>query len=109
MRFNFIIIGCIIIVSLLVLGYLSNDLYRYYNYHRNYDGLYLGSNLSYKQVNDISEDYDKFGDWVCINTRDMNYKDCVDTSIHECAHEVFAEIIESSPDKIQKVMEVLDE
>ena len=100
---SFIIILGILLISI---GWFSNDLYQDVKYRRDYDGLFLKAREQENAIQ-ITQQFDKLGDWVCINSRGMNYDECVITSQHECGHEVFAEIIEKNPEKIKEVMGVL--
>ena len=99
----------IVIMLLLAMGWVANEAYRSYNHIREYDGLsFSNATGSHADILKSAHGYDAYGDWVCTNVNGMSYAECVMTSQHECAHEIFAEIIEEHPEKIQEVMEVVE-
>lgn len=100
----------ILVALALIMGWLINDLYSAYIYQRSYNGLHIRPNrdMSYGEIKDLAETRDKYGNWICINVRNMKYEEVVDTCIHEAAHEVFARLIEESPEKMNKVFEVIE-
>ena len=101
------IIGFAILTMLiLTIGWLANDIYRNYTHQRDYEGLFI-MNAERQQARDTAKDYDTLGDWICINVNGMTYEDVIRTCQHEAGHEVFAEVIESRPDLIPEVMEVI--
>lgn len=79
-----------------------------FTYMRKIDGLYI-RNRTYERTEEITESYDYYGDWVCVNVRDMSFDRAVEVCNHEVGHEIFAEILENNPEKIKDVMEVLNE
>jgi hypothetical protein len=89
-----------------VLGWSLNELFEQMDYQKKYEGLYL-KNQSWSSSMDIAESVDKGGDWVCVNVRGMSFDRAVEVCQHEAGHEIFAEIIEKNPEKIDEVMEVL--
>lgn len=101
----------VIALLLVIFGWCVNDLYSSYRYTRSYNGLHIRppGEMSHEEIQELARTRDKFGNWICINVRDMKYSQVVDTCIHEAAHEVFARIIESEPEKINKVFEVIEE
>ena len=101
-----ILIG-IFVIGLLIMGWLSNEVYDEYKYKRILNGLYLRDS-TYQRVNQVTEKLDSKGDWTCVNVRGMSFEEAVETCQHESAHEIFAEIIENHPEKIKEVMEVIE-
>ncbi len=93
-------------ICLILIGWARNEVYREYTNQRDIDGFFL-QDATYKQSKDIADRKDKLGDWVCVNTKGMDFKDIVKTCQHEAGHEVFAEVIEKHPEKINKVMEII--
>jgi len=79
------------IVSFTGLGWMMHDGYDYYNYHRTVNGFYAEKVDSSKLL-DYQDVKDKYGDWVCINVRDMDYDTAYDTCVHECSHRAYSEI-----------------
>ena len=88
------------------IGWAGSKIWEEIINHRDFDGLHTKTN-SHDSAIQIAQKYDSYGDWICINTKGMSYKECVITAQHECGHEVFAEIIEKHPEKIESVMEVI--
>lgn len=86
-----IILGVILVLGSGVLGWMSHDMYEYYSYTRQVNGFY-SSNANYTSILDYQDRRDKYGDWVCINVRDMNPTTAYDTCVHECAHHAYSEI-----------------
>jgi hypothetical protein len=85
-----IYIGSVILaIGFILLGWFGNNLYKYYNYERTYNGLRIG-NSNYSTATEISRSYDRNGNWVCVNVRDMDYKQAQETCDHEAGHEIFA-------------------
>ncbi len=93
-------------ICLIAIGWIGNEVYREYSNHRDFNGLFI-QDKTYQQSKDIADRKDKLGDWVCVNTKGMNFKDIVETCQHEAGHEVFATVIEKYPEKINKVMEII--
>jgi len=87
------------------LGWIINEVYDSYNYQREYNGLWL-KGYNETQVDEITYEKDSGGDWVCVNIRDMSYKEALETCSHEVGHEIFAEFCE---DNITKCFDVVNE
>ena len=96
----------ILAICLIAIGWVGNEVYREYSNHRDFNGFFL-QDATYKQSKEVANIKEKLGDWICINTRGMDFKDIVETCQHEAGHEVFAEVIEKHPEKINKVMEII--
>lgn len=92
-----------LIVILLGIGWNANDLYRVINYDREYNGLYI-RNQQYIETKKITETYDAYGDWICVNIRDMSYSEALTTCNHEVGHEIFAEQCEKNATKCMEVI-----
>jgi len=86
------------------LGWSSNELYDYYNYHRELNGMYL-RNYNQERARNKVYDRDELGDWVCVNVRDMSYEKAYETCRHEVSHEIFAESCEGNLTKCLKAVE----
>ena len=93
-------------VAVGVVGYMAYE--EIITYDKLIDGLYFPDNTTtHSEVILSAYDYEREGKWVCINIRDMTFQAAVDTCTHEAAHEMFAGIIEKNPDKINQVMEII--
>jgi len=103
-----IIFGAMFIIVIFALGFASSQLYISYNTKNLYDGLRFVANNSQPIALETARQFDKYGDWVCINSKGMNFERCVEVALHECSHEVFAEIIEKHPEKIEEVMKLIE-
>ena len=101
------ILVIIAIISLFALGWFCNNLYKSISNERNINGLRFVDENSHTSALEIARQYEEYGDWVCINSKGMSYNECVETAQHECGHEIFAEILEKHPEKIEQVMEVI--
>jgi hypothetical protein len=99
--YSLIALGC------MGLGWFGNDMYKEFSNFRYYNGLRFVGNNSHVNALAQANVYDKYSDWICINSKGMTFKECTDTAQHECAHEVFAEQIEDKPELMEKVMEVI--
>lgn len=78
-----------------VLGWLGNDAYESFNYERKVDGFYA-EGYNFSEVEDYQNNRDKYGDWICVNVRNMDYERALETCKHETGHEIFAEYCESN-------------
>lgn len=100
-------------ICLLVIGWFSHQIYYDYSeskeIYKKVEGLRLAANITHRVALDIAQEYDGFGDWVCINSLNMDYERCVEVASHECGHEIFAEILEKHPEKIKIVMGALQD
>lgn len=77
---------------LILLGsVLTMGAYTLLGYDKKFNGLYFKGNITHNQAIAIGHEYDAGGNWVCVNVRDMAYKDAVETCNHEAGHEIFAE------------------
>lgn len=103
-----VLFGIIFILCSITMGWLLNDIYSYYIYQKEFNGLFL-TNYNYSSARDKAYHLDQGGDWVCINVRGMNYNDCVEISQHECAHELFAELCETNSSICKTTQEIINE
>ena len=78
------------------------------NYTKDTAGLRMGGDKTKVEALDKAKEYDAGGDWICVNVRNMDYERAVEVCQHEAAHEIFAEILETNPDKIDEVMRVVE-
>ena len=92
---------------LVLFGWVSHYVYLSYSNDRLLDGIMLKDIKDHKIALETASYYDNGGDWVCVNVKGMEYERAVETCQHEASHEIFAEIIEKEPDKINKVMEAI--
>lgn len=84
----------------LVLGMLFGFLIFYGLQHHQrskYLGWWLG-NYNQTQAKEFVKNSDPFGDWICINIKNLDYRDAVETCSHEVGHEIFAEECEKDPE-----------
>lgn len=98
----------IMLFIMLFLGWASNEIYREIKQDRIINGLHFRSDKNHEEAISYSKTYDSKGNWVCVNVRGMDFDKAVETCQHESAHEIFAGIIEDHPEKIQEVMEVIE-
>lgn len=94
----------VLILGLFIIGWLSNTAYRDYNYHREYNGLWLGDIQNKSTALETAQSYDTGGYWACTNVRDMTIEQIQETCIHESMHELFAR---ECTKNMSKCMEVL--
>jgi hypothetical protein len=89
-----IIIGLFVFLLLgAILGWGLNIIYRDYTNQRIYNGLWIRSyNNTHAETLATADEYDKFGTWVCVNVKGMDYSEAYTTCIHECSHSAFSEI-----------------
>ncbi len=100
--FNLFFIACFF-----TLGWASSELYDVLDYQRQVSGLYM-RNYDYSDAKDLAYDRDEYGDWVCVNIRDMSYNRCKEVVSHECGHEIWAEACESNDELCRKAQELLN-
>ena len=82
------------------LGWSGNELWKDYSNKRIINGLYLSKQNNWQEAMDSAQSLDEYGDFVCINTKGMDYKKIVDTCVHEASHEIFAEYCEKGNEEI---------
>jgi hypothetical protein len=99
MEFMRFVLGTILIICFIGIGWLSNEFIDSYKTDREYNGLRFVSNNSHPDAITHAQKYDKYGDWVCINVKGMDYKLAVETCNHEVGHEIFAEYCGKNIDK----------
>ena len=95
----------ILIICFFSLGYFSNDMYRQYNAERTVNGLHIMSANKTKALQ-ISNDYDPYGHWVCVNINGMDPLDGLKTCMHEVSHEMFATECGDSIESFGRCLEV---
>ena len=93
-----------LLFSVFLLGYYTEDLMDSYSYFKDVDGFYT-RNVSEERVEEIADDFSQYGDWICIDVRDMSYRRAVEVCKHEVGHEIFAEVCEDDIDKCFEVLE----
>lgn len=103
---SFILWNSFLFIMVFALGWASNEVYESWTNERQIDGFFV-ENITKQTLNELKTTKDMRGDWVCINSRGMTFDECKETAQHECGHEIFAEIIEDHPEKIEDIMEVI--
>lgn len=59
---------------------------------RKYNGLWLPQdNLTKSQAVDTAKSYDSYGNWVCVNIKQMSIEDIYKTCTHETLHEFWVQ------------------
>ena len=106
MEFMKFILGTLLIICFIGIGWFSNEFADSYKIEREYNGLRFELNNSHPQAITHAQKYDKYGDWVCVNVKGMDYKLAVETCNHEVSHEIFAEYCE---DNMNKCLEMTNE
>jgi hypothetical protein len=92
----------------ILLGWCSNELYKGYSNHRIINGLYL-TNQNWTGAMETAKSLDGFGNWVCVNTRGISYKDATKTINHEVVHHIFNEMLAEDCEKdFDKCANLLD-
>lgn len=82
-----------LVLSLLFLGWASNEVYDEFSNKRIINGIYISHADDVYAARDVAKDWDSRGDFVCINVAyDMTPKEAVATCNHECIHKAFSEI-----------------
>lgn len=98
------ILGIIIAICLISLGWIGGDIYREYKNDRILNGLWFGSG-SYTEIREKAYNLDDSGEWVCINIDEkMNYNTIVKTCEHEASHELFARKCTKNETKCLEIM-----
>ena len=87
-----------------VLGWVSNEIYENYQYDKQFEGLRFVGNSSHIYALEKTEEYDEYGDWVCVNVRDMDYSRALEVCQHEVGHEIFAKECEKNMTKCRERM-----
>jgi len=97
------IITIIFVVSIIFgIGWFANEIYRYDKETRKVDGLWI-KNVNESRANDIANDRDDKGEWICVNIRGMEYSRAVEVCQHEVGHEIFAEVCEKNMTKCESI------
>lgn len=73
-------------------------------YERKYNGYWI-SERNESKAKEFVENEDKYGNWICVNIRGMEYETMVETCKHEVGHEMFAEECENNVNKCIKAVE----
>ena len=95
------------VIGLFALGWYGNILYRDMTNKRLFNGLYMRNFDNQSSAIKNAYNFDSLGEWICINTKGMTFQEILTTCTHEAAHEVFAEIIEENPEKIEEVINLV--
>lgn len=75
--------------------------------NRPVDGLWL-KNYDKEAKDNITQERDPIGEWVCVNIRGMTYRRAVEVCNHEVGHEMFAEICEKDIERCFETIESLN-
>ena len=102
-----IMLGVIVFIALLLVGWLANDLYRHYNGERTINGLWISGNLNYDTALERANTMDNSSDWVCVNTQGMDVPQIIETCTHEASHELFAQQCSKDVNKCLKEVGLL--
>jgi len=106
-------------LTIFLLGILSSEIY--HNYYpqiqivekevnvnisciQDYDGLRFVAEDK-EAVKSVTNEYDEYGDWVCVNIKDMKYDRALEVCSHEVGHEIFAEVCEKNMTKCLGVIQ----
>lgn len=71
---------------------------------RKYNGYWI-SERNETEAKEFVENKDEYGDWVCVNIKNMSYETMESTCRHEVGHEMFAEHCEDNITKCMKAVE----
>ena len=108
LKILFIFLGLVIIFCLLALGWWFNDIYQDYSTERDWNGLRFTLNNNHIEAINHAQEYDKKGNWVCVNIRGMKPKRAFEICQHEVGHEIFAEYCEKTKKGFEKCMGVVE-
>ena len=103
------ILFLIFVMCILSIGWLSNDIFRYYNLKRTIDGVYFQGEYTKFEATKEAYGLDKVGDWVCVNIKGMSYERAVHVCEHEVGHEIWAEICEKDNELCKRGQELLQD
>ena len=98
------VLSLILLLCLISIGWLGNDLYRYYANHRDYNGLWINGNITKVEALEHSQRYDTVGSWICVNIKGMDIDQIINTCEHEASHELFAQKCSNDMEKCKEVM-----
>lgn len=88
-----------IIICIFLIGFFSKELYNYYSYQKQFNGLWIDYNYTHPEAIEKAKQYDKYGYWICINIRDMTAEEAINTIKHEVGHEIYANFCVDDFDK----------
>lgn len=72
-------------------------------------GLFFTGDYTKLEAEQHAKEYNEgYGEWVCSNTKGIDYQGCVEVAKHECAHEWLASEIENNPNA-EKLLYEIDE
>ena len=94
----------LLIICVFFVGYYANDVMDYYSYQSTVAGLHV-SDVTEQRLNEITDSYSEYGDWICVDVRGMDYRDALEVCKHEVGHEIFAEECEDNIDKCFEVVQ----
>lgn len=104
-KFLLISLASLIVLSG-VMGWFVNELWREYSDYRVYNGLYIKNMTGKAETLAMAKDFDKYGNWICVNIKGMSVEEAFNTCRHEVGHEIFAKYCE---DNLEKCLEVTGE
>ena len=85
----------VLIIGTFVIGWIGNSIYtdyKTYSEPKKYNGLWLPQdNLTKSQAVDTAKEYDTYGNWVCVNIKQMTIEDIYKTCTHETLHEFWVQ------------------
>lgn len=68
------------------------------SYKKKLEGLWV-KGASREKAEGIATNRDEYGNWVCVNIRDMDYERAAEICSHEVGHEIFAGYCEKNIEK----------
>jgi hypothetical protein len=92
----------LLVLSSAALGYVVHEIE--HSKDRVLDGLWV-DNENWSEVYQTAKEYDKNGDWICVNIKGMTYPKMFETIKHEIGHEIFARSCEKNLTKCLAVIE----
>ena len=98
-KLSYVMFVLFFIVSGFLLGWIGNNLYKDMINRRTLNGLWIPEKNESEALN-IAYKMDKISNWVCINTKGMDYNDCENTASHECGHEVWSKLCEKNNNEL---------
>lgn len=92
-----------IAIMIFLLGWVSHIGYLDINNERFLNGIWIPEAESQQEALRTAAEFDGDGNWVCINTKGMNFKKLVSSCTHEAGHEIFARMAQENPNLIEKL------
>lgn len=88
---KFTLVGIIFLaLCIFGMGWFGNELYKSYSNKSTFQGLRFELNNNWTDAVNYAQSNDKYGDWVCVNIKGIDYKRAIEICEHETAHELFS-------------------